>query len=526
MTSLDREKKIFFGGTIITMNEAQPEVEAVGIVGEKIEAVGELDNIITKFENNYELIDIRGKTLLPGFIDGHLHPLGYLFFLLNPTFTNIKSLKECQTYLKDVSKTKSPDKLIIGFNLSEERFKNPILPTRWDLDEAVPDKPVFIMRYDGHIGIANSKGLEFAGITTDTPIPEGGEIRKNELGELTGVLSETATDLMLSKISFPSPKEFSSVATQGFYKLAEKGLTSLHGIYSSDQIPLLKSIQDKILQNWYSLIETTKPARLTKLKSSPLDEGNEGKFRVGGLKLFLDGTFGAKTACMFEPFEDAPEMCGFCIVEEEDIYEKMKIAHTNGFQIGIHVIGDKGNRIVVDLYKKLLKDHPREDHRHRIEHASMLTKDVIKDIKDLGLIASCQPPFINSEYNWLEKRIGKERCNYTYPFKSIVENGIILSAGSDCPVEDPDPILGLHAMVNRNGFIPEQCITMEEALKAYTINAAYAAFEENLKGSLEPGKLADLVILNKNPLTVHRDNIKDMQVVETIIRGKTVYRKE
>ena len=187
---------------------------------------------------------------------------------------------------------------------------------------------------------------------------------------------------------------------------------------------------------------------------------------------------------------------------------------------------DKGNRICMDLYKKLLTEFPREDHRHRIEHASMLTEDVLKDMKDFGIIASCQPPFINSEYAWLEKRIGKERCKYTYPMKSIIDAGIVLASGSDCPVEDPNVIMGLHALVNRNGFIPLQCISIEEALKSYTINAAYAAFEEKIKGSIEVGKLADLVVLNKNPLEIEPNRIKEIQVAETIIRGKTVYRKE
>jgi predicted amidohydrolase YtcJ len=211
------------------------------------------------------------------------------------------------------------------------------------------------------------------------------------------------------------------------------------------------------------------------------------------------------------------------VVDEEDIYEKMKVAHNKEFQIAIHAIGDKGNRICVDLYKKLLTEFPRDNHRHRIEHASMLTDDVLKDISDLGLITSCQPPFINSEYKWLEKRIGKDRCKYTYPMKSIIDAGIVLISGSDCPVEDPNVIMGLHALVNRNGFVPEQCISMMEALKTYTINAAYAAFEENIKGSIEVGKLADLVILDKNPLEVTNDKVREIQVLETIIRGETKF---
>ncbi|MFX1590642.1 MAG: amidohydrolase, partial [Promethearchaeota archaeon] len=339
-----------------------------------------------------------------------------------------------------------------------------------------------------------------------------------------------------SKISFPGPEEIKEAAKEAFKILAQKGITSLHGILSTDakgefggaaavEMSIYRSIQDIIPQNWYALINTDKPKKLVRLKKPPLDNGTEySKFKLNCLKLYLDGTFGAKTACMYEPFTDAPGQCGFCVVDEDEIYEKMKIAHRNGFQIGIHAIGDKGNRIVVDLYKKLLKEFPRNNHRHRIEHASMLTSDVIRDMRDYGIIASCQPPFLNSEYHWLEKRLGKDRLKYTYPFKSIINAGIILASGSDCPIEDPSPILGLHALINRNGIVIEECISIEEALKTYTINAAYAAFEENVKGSIEEGKLADFVILDKNPLETEKDRIKDIKVVETIIRGKSVFR--
>ena len=202
----------------------------------------------------------------------------------------------------------------------------------------------------------------------------------------------------------------------------------------------------------------------------------------------------------------------------------MKVVHDNEFQICIHAIGDKGNRIEVNLYKRLLDESPREDHRHRIEHASILTEDVLEDMGKYKIIASCQPPFINSEFNWLEKRLGKERLKDTYPMKSILDAGVTLISGSDCPVEDPNVIMGLHALVHRNNFIPEQCINIEEALKTYTIKAAYGAFEENIKGSIEIGKLADFVIVNRNPLEVPKDEIKEIQVMETIIRGKTVFK--
>lgn len=530
MSEDNLERKIFYGGPIISMVDEHPLVNAIGIDGEKIIAVGDMQEVKTVLGEGYELIDLEGKTLVPGFIDCHMHPISFMFLLLNLDLSNVKSLKELQQLLKETAKKKSKGEIIYGLKLKEEEFDIPRLPTRWDLDDACPEHPVFIVRYDGHIGIANSKILELIEIDSNTETPEGGEIRRDDKGELTGIISENALELVFSKIEkylVPKPNVLQEIADKAFKLLAKNGITSIHGQLDEGRINVYKLIQNNILQNWYAFVSIDKPKKLVSLKNPPLDGGKEdSKFKVGTLKLFLDGTFGAKTACMWEPFTDAPNSSGFCVVDEQEIYEKMKVAHNNGFQIAVHVIGDKGNRICMDLYKKLLTEFPREDHRHRIEHASMLTEDVLKDMKDFGIIASCQPPFINSEYAWLEKRIGKERCKYTYPMKSIIDAGIVLASGSDCPVEDPNVIMGLHALVNRNGFIPEQCISIEEALKSYTINAAYAAFEEKIKGSIEVGKFADLVVLNKNPLEIEPNRIKEIQVAETIIRGKTVYRKE
>ena len=519
------------------MEDNLPTVEAVGITGEKIVALGTFEEVKTQVGNNYTLVDLNGLTLLPGFIDCHLHPILFVFYQVSPDVSEVTSLHELKNALKMAVKGKPNDKLIIALNLSEEKLEVPVLPTKWDLDEACPDHPVFILRYDGHIGIANSEALKLVGIDENTSIPEGGEIRRNENGELTGIISETAVSPILSKVSFPAGKELADAAKKAFNYLASQGLTSLHGILHSDaggefgdfgvvEIPLLKSIQSYISQNWYAMVNTERPKKLKRIKKPPLDGGNEeSQFKLGCFKLFLDGTFGAKTACMFEPFTDEPGMCGFCVVEMDDIYEKMKIAHEEGFQICIHAIGDKGNRIAVDLYKKLLLESPRENHRHRIEHASMLTTDVLEDMANFNIIASCQPQFINSEYGWLEKRLGRERCKYTYPMKSIIDAGVLLISGSDCPVEDPSVIMGLHALVNRNDFIPDERIDMKEALKTFTINAAYGSFEEDLKGSLKVGKFADFVILNNNPLKIPIDKIKELKVTETIIRGNTVFKK-
>jgi hypothetical protein len=342
----------------------------------------------------------------------------------------------------------------------------------------------------------------------------------------------------LSKYALPGPERIVEAATKAFNYLASKGITTVHGIIGMSaggelgdlgaiEIPVMKSIQDKILQNWYSLVHTKEPEKIKKIKKPPLDGGKvDSKFKIGGVKLYIDGSLGGSTAWMHEPFSDAPNSCGLCVYNDlEDLYNQMKVAHNLGFQIGVHAIGDKGNRVLVDLYKRLLTEYPRKDHRHRVEHASLITDDVIKDMKKLGLIASIQPPFITTDAPLAKYRLGDARSKYTYPFKSLMDAGVICASGSDVPVEDPDVIWGLHALVNRNGFVPEQCVNIEDALKSYTINAAYAAFEENIKGSIEVGKLADLVVLDKNPLEVPKEKVKEIQVLETIIRGKSVYKK-
>jgi predicted amidohydrolase YtcJ len=525
------EKKIFFNGPVITINENQPLAQAVGIENEKITAVGELEKVKKIIGNEYISIDLKGNTLLPGFIDSHMHPMSFMYVLMSLDLSRITSLKELQEFLKKTAEKKGLEEVIFGFKLKEEMFDTPIMPTRWDLDEACSDKPIFILRYDGHIGIANTKALDLVGITTETEVPKGGEIRKNEKGELTGIISENALSIVYAQIAkyrtsnTPNLKE---TAKNAFKSLAKKGITSFHGITTLQRdFPIYHMIQNEVLQGWYSLVSIVDPVKFIELQTQKWDNKKEdSKFKTRCWKGYFDGTLGAKTAFMHEPFSDAPEKRGFSVVSEERMFNRMKIVHENGFQIGIHAIGDKGNRVLVDLYKKLLEEFPKENHRHRIEHASLLTEDVIRDIKKYNIIVACQPPFINSEHTWLERRLGKKRCKYIYPFKSIIDAGIIMASGSDSPIEDPDIISGLHALVTRNGFVPEQCISMKEALKTYTINGAYAAFEEKIKGSIEVGKLADFVILDKNPLEIREDQIREIQVLETIIRGKTVYKKE
>ena len=534
------KSKIFYGGPIITMNDNDPSVEAVGIKEDKILAAGSYTEVKQTLPKA-QLIDLEGHALLPGFHDCHCHALAYVYF---PSFLNLRNTKSYSDFLNDlteIAKKKKPKEWIIGLSYDEQNFEGEKkLPNKWELDKICPNNPVFIFRNDGHIGVANSMALDFAEITENSIPPEGGEFRKNEKGELNGLITERATRIFRS-FAYEPLKEGNKedLVSEAFQNLAERGITTVHSILNYDtsgkskyhranEAPFLESIQNKILQNWYSFVYTGRPKNLEQLRKPPFHGSTkESKFKVQAIKLYLDGTLGASTAWMHEPYLDEPDKSGFCVYNNlEEIYFQMKEAHNLGYQIGVHAIGDKANRVLVDLYKRLLTEFPKENHRHRIEHASLLTSDVIKDMKELGIIASVQPPFITGDRKLAITRLGPERCKYTYPIKSLVDAGVICASGSDSPVEDPDVILGLHALVNRDGFVPEQCISIKDALKTYTINGAYSAFEEDVKGSIEVGKLADLVILDKNPLEVPKNEIKDLKVLETIIRGKTVFKKE
>jgi predicted amidohydrolase YtcJ len=245
--------------------------------------------------------------------------------------------------------------------------------------------------------------------------------------------------------------------------------------------------------------------------------------RVGGLKIYSDGTFGSCTACMREPFDDQPDRSGFLTLDEEEIYRRMRDAHRAGLQIAIHAIGDEANRRCIDLYQRLLVEYPRRDHRHRIEHASLLDGEMIARMARLGLVVSTQPLFIHSEKGWLHQRLGPERARMVYPLRSLLEAGVVVAGASDAPVESPDVLHAIQCCVTREGFERGQVIRAEQAVRMYTLDAAYAQFQESEKGSISPGKRADLVVLSANPVSVPAEEIREIRVEETLVGGEVVY---
>ena len=519
---------------VLTLNPRQPHAETVLIEGTRIKAVGSMDQMSQLCGKDPEALDLGGKTLLPGFVDCHIHPILYAFFLMNIDLNRMRTMEELLECIRAKASEASPDQWLLGLRFNEESLKEQKLPTLAMLDEAAPDNSFVIMRYCGHLAIANSKALALAGITKNTADPDGGEIERDSNGELTGVLRETAISMVLEQMPPPDWDQFSGAIVQTFDELAGKGITGIHGIVQTGEmgpsgklgylaISAMKAMREKIPLRMYLMIVATEASQIEELQASELhDTGPDSMCKVGAWKMICDGSLGGHSAVMFEPYTDRPEFSGIMVWSEEELEKMIREGHTRGIQLSMHCIGDRMVHVVLEILERVMAESPRNDHRHRIEHASIMGPKIIKCAKELGMVMSVQPPFISSEASWMGKRIG-ERTKYIYPFRSFFENNLTVCAGSDGPVEIPDPIHGIYASVNRLGLATEEAITAEQAVHMYTTHAACAAFEEDIKGTIEPGKLADLVVLSDDPLSVSQEELQNLQVEMTIVGGKVVY---
>ncbi|MEX2704517.1 MAG: amidohydrolase [Candidatus Freyrarchaeum guaymaensis] len=523
-------------GNVITLDSSNPRAEAVAIRDGKIIGVGSRDEVKSLFvDEEVRLIDLDGGTVLPGFTDCHIHLLGYGLMLNMLDLRGVKSIAEIKERLRKEAERRPGGSWIVGHGWDDSLLAEGRLPTRWDLDEAAPDNPTSLMRVCGHITCVNSKALELANITAETESPPGGQIDKDpETGEPTGILREAAGFMILGMVSLREEDYVLALRAACEYAVS-RGLTSVHCMPLIEQD---QSIQGRVFQ--ILLMRGELPLRVylnipESSLQSLVDLGfytgfGGSKLKIGAIKVILDGSLGGRTAAMLEPFSDDPENRGILLYDEEKLREIVKTAHGADCQLAIHCIGDRALKIALDAIEEALKEKPKRDHRHRIEHASVLSEELIERMRKLGVVASVQPPFIVSDAPWMFNRVGEERARYVYPFKTLLEKGIKLAAGSDCPVEDMDPLKGIQAAVSREvnpeyTFVPEQRVSVEQAIRMYTIDAAYASFEEKVKGSIEVGKLADLVVLSDNPLSVPVDKIGEIEVKMTIVGGEIVYSK-
>ncbi len=515
-------KKLYFGGSIITMDQSNPDVQALAVAEGRIVALGSLDECRDALGSGYDEVDLQGRALLPGFFDVHIHPLMAIVFEMNVNLHGARDLDELKQRFADAD-----GEWLVGLNFDEQDLTSKTLPSRVELDQISSDKPVIFVKHDGHTVIVNSKILEVCGINAETPDVEGGCIDRDEFGMPTGVLREQASALALGNLPFPSEEQFAVAADATFKRMLSFGITSLGVILQTGEdgpagavgafdLPMMQFLASATPHSFFGYMLSDDVETVTALMA---DSGSPD-LKIGGLKIIADGTFGSCTAAMREPFSDQSDKSGFMLHDSDEMYALMSRAHRAGLQLSIHAIGDKANRSVIDLYDKLLSEQPRDDHRHRIEHASVLDQQMIDDAKRLGLTMAVQPMFIHTERPWLVNRIGAERLKMTYPFRSLREAGVPLAGSSDAPVESQHVMHAIQCCVE--GLVPEQALSLEDAIRMYTIDAAQTLFCEDVRGSLSAGKLADMVILAADPRT--SDKIGEIAVEETIIAGETVFK--
>jgi len=534
MTSI---KELYFGGGIFTVDDANPLAEAVAVKDGMILAVGSIEKCKAALGQGYASCDLQGGTMLPGFIDTHFHPLMKIYYDMNADLRGARSMEELQERLRKLAKPEEPDAWVMGLDFDENWMDVPKLPTRRDLDLACPNNPTIVIKHDGHMVIANTKAIQISHVTASTLNPDGGIIDREPDGFPAGPFREAASQLVKESIPLPSMDSLEEGAKFTFKNMAACGITSAGGIIQTSEegpigalgsfeVGILSALIEHSCVNLFGILLAKDHESVVSAKQTSLHQAEPGGHHIGAVKIYADGTFGSHTALMREPFSDLPDKKQLMTMSDtKELYRRMVFAHKAGLQIAIHSIGDASNRICVDLYEQLLNQFPRPVHRHRIEHASVLDYDTIADMKRLGIIVSVQPLFIHSEKHWLHKRLGFERAKITYPFRSLAEAGVKVAGASDAPIESIDVLHAIQCCVTREGFEPQQGISAEQAIRMYTTNAAYAQFEEEVKGSITPGKRADLVVLDQNPLKVSPDLIGKIQVLKTIRKGKVTYQR-
>ncbi|RLG98199.1 amidohydrolase [Candidatus Bathyarchaeota archaeon] len=516
---------ILLNGKVYTFNPKKPKAQAIAVLGEKIIYVGENSEALKLIGPNTETVDLKGRVVLPGLIDCHVHMAGFGRSLSALDLRDVKSIRQLKELVEEKSKTLPVGAWIFGRGWDQEKFNEKRLPTRWDLDDAAPNNPVALIRVCGHICVVNTKALEKAGIDRYTEPPPGGKIDKDpSTGEPTGIIREKALDLIFKSFPKASEDEILNFCLKACQEAIKAGLTSVHWIIESPiEIRVIQRMHKngKLPLRAYLFIPVE---FLEHLEGLGLMQGfGDSMLKIGGVKILLDGSLGARTAALHKPYSDAPETRGMLIYSQEEVEKLFLKAHNAGLQLAVHAIGDKAIDIALRTFERILQRNPKVDHRYRMEHASVLNMELIQRMRRLGVIASVQPHFIVSDF-WVEQRLGKARARWTYPFRTLLKERVVVCAGSDCPVEPISPLLGVWAAVVKQPILEEK-LTVEEAFRLYTVNAAYASFEENLKGTIEEGKLADMVVLSEDPFEIEPEKIKEIDVLMTIVGGRIVYDK-
>jgi hypothetical protein len=519
---MSEPKIILFNANVITLDPGQPRAEAIAVQDGKITAVGSNKEVLKLKSEGTRVVDCKNKTVIPGLVDCHVHMLEFGLFLQEVNLRNTRSIKEMQMKLREHAGKYPELNWILGGRWDQEKFTEKRYPTRWDLDAAVSNKPVFLNRVCGHLSVANSKALQLAGITKNTKAKGGKVDLDTTTGEPNGILRDNARDLVWKVVPKPSKETLEKACLLACNKAVESGLTGVHWLVSSsEEVQILQKLHfgGKLPLRVYLGIPVEQLDEV--ISPGLLSVSGNNMLRVGFIKILADGSLGAHTAASKRPYSDEPKTRGLMLYTQKKLTQLIMKAHGRGLQLGVHAIGDRAVENVLEAFEKALKKAPRQNHRHRIEHCSILNPQLIARMKRLGLIASVQPHFVVSDF-WTVDRVGRERARWAYPFKTLLRKGVVVASGSDCPVELINPLLGVWAAVERKDKA-EESLTVDEALRTYTLNAAYASFDENKKGTIETGKCADLTILSDDITKVPPDKIREAGVEMVIVDGEIVY---
>jgi predicted amidohydrolase YtcJ len=530
---------VIINGLVCTLDPQRPTAEAIAISGNRIIAVGTNSDILKLVTPSTTVISANGRLVLPGFNDSHLHFLSGGSSLLELNLSGIDSLSTIIKKLRQAAVDIPAGQWIVGRGWDHTLFNAGQWPNKTMLDTVAPEHPVFLIRIDGHVAWVNSAALRLASITADTPNPFGGDIARSPDGEATGILKETAVDLVQKLIPEYTEAQKLALLQCALAQARQLGITSIQDNSGVDTFPLYRRLADEgkltvRVSEWLNF-NTAKdpPALVTQIKE--LQElAVPHHLRVGLLKGFVDGTLGSRTASFFEPYADDPA-CGIQEYTLEELQTLIATADSLGLQVGLHCIGDKAIWTALTAYHTASLKCGVKSSRHRIEHAQVLRVEDLQKFAEYQVIASMQPTHCTSDLRWAEQRIGHERCKGAYAWRSILASGGHIAFGTDWPVEPLDPMRGLYSAVTRRnietglppeGWFPEQCLTIKEAVYCYTLGSAYAEFEEVEKGSITPGKLADLIILDKNIFEIPPENILTTHVDMTIFDGQVAYSRE
>ncbi len=518
-----------------TVDAARPEAQAVAILRDRIVDVGTDAGVSTWRGPQTKIIDAAGKIVLPGFNDSHVHFVTGGSQLDNVQLNDVTSAREFSRRIGERAKTTPKGSWILGGDWDETKWTPAELPTKELIDPVTGDTPVFVSRYDGHMGLANSQALRAAGITAQTPDPPGGVIVRDAKGNPTGALKDAALELMYKHVPPLSHDERLHAVKRALAHAASLGVTSVQHM-SADfaDIAIYDELRDRgeLTARIYVAPSIVDFEILTKV--GVRRAFGDAYLRIGAVKGFADGSLGSRTAYFFEPFSDTPENRGLLSSEMQPpaaMRDRMMKADSAGIQLCTHAIGDRGISIILDFYADIVKEHGPADRRFRIEHAQHMAAKDFDRFAQLGVIASMQPYHAIDDGRWAEGRIGHDRASRTYAFRTFLDHKVRLAFGTDWDVAPLNPMLGLYAAVTRatldgrnpNGWFPEQKLTVAEAVEAYTMGSAYAEFQEKEKGSITPGKLADMVILSDDIFKIDPAKIRDVKVLRTIVGGKLVW---